>query len=674
MDTFVFTTMKQFISIICLFLFFCIKMNAQQPHFVYLQTDNNQPFYVLLKGKNYSSSSIGYVILPKLENGNYLIKVGFAKNDMPEQDYLLEINDHDQGYLIKNFGEKGSGIFNLQSLAIQYSGESGRQLDAVANAQRETEKQKRIIQQQKDSTEKAELALAEQRRIDNEAKLAAAAAKQKEDATAFEKQRIIDSAKAESEAKTAATNRKKNAIALAKQQGLDSTKNINANRVAAAKKKREAIALANQLRIDSIKNVHADKIALAKQQALAKHEADSMAALTNLLVKEQAKTETLAQKKVRLAKEAVLKKQVDAQAKIEEQKKQETLIVRNKALENIQRVTDSLKTVEKNRLEAEQIAAAEQQKKDEVAVAKQQAEEQTKAEEQKRQDAMIKQKKAVDNVRRTDSINAAEKNKLEVEQDVVKPEKNDSSLLIATPNTQQSSRTANATIVYEPKVLNRTTTDSGTIITYKIPSSKGWDTVAAFIKEPAAEKEKAAIPVEQKIAVENPAPTLPSDGVKFLDIHFKQDSANKANDLITPVFKDDKPVQKTTPSANIPKNIPAKSNSTPNNTSGVATIPIANSNCKAEANDKDFYALRKKMVAQNDADNMIMTAKKSMREKCYSTAQIRNLSVLLITDGERYQFLEAAYPFTSDAYNFGSLADLLKDNYYGERFRVMLKR
>src|ERR1700709_932100 len=159
--------MKHLIPFLCFFLLAFEQSKAQQPHFVYLQTDNNQPFYVLLKSKNYSSSSIGYVILPKLENGDYRIKVGFAKSETPEQDYLLKVKDNDQGYLIKNFGEKGSGIFNLQTLAIQYSGEATRQLDAVANAQREAERQKVLLQQQKDSTEKAEAALAEQKRIDN---------------------------------------------------------------------------------------------------------------------------------------------------------------------------------------------------------------------------------------------------------------------------------------------------------------------------------------------------------------------------------------------------------------------------------------------------------------------------------------------------------------------------
>lgn len=640
------TIMKHLISILCFSLFIIGAVAAQQPHFVYLQTDNNQPFYVLLKNKNYSSSSIGYVILPKLENGDYRIKIGFAKSDMPEQDYVLKIKDNDQGYLIKNFGEKGSGIFNLQTLAIQYSGEAGRQLDAATNAQRETERQKILLRQQKDSTEKAEAAAAEQRRIDNEAKLVAAAAKQKEDAIAQEKQRTEDSIKAENAATIAATNQKKGAAALAKQQSLDSIKNANANKLAIAKQKKEAAALANQQRIDSIKAVNASKIAAVRAKILAKHEADSIAKANapQAVVKAQPKTaETLAQKKARLATEAAVKKQAN--------------------VARAQQTADSINAVEQAK-----IAAGEQQRVNDSILAKQKVDEQTEIAAQRKASEIAMQQKAAEALqRKKDSLAMVEQNKVQAEQATAANASKDSSMLVAKTNTDQStSKNVNAAIVYEPQVLNRLATDSGTLMTYKIPSNKGWDTVTAFIKGSPTEKKEVTDTKNVTTDANNPPQ---SNGVKFLDMHFKQDSANKSNDLITPVFKEDKPAKSTTTQEEVTPTKNAVSNS-----AIAATASIGNSNCRTEANDKDFYALRKKMVAQNDADDMIMVAKKSMREKCYNTLQIRNLSALLITDADRYQFLEAAYPFASDAYNYGSLADLLKDNYYGERFKVMLKR
>jgi len=91
---------------------------AQQPHFIYLQAENGQPFYVKLKNKVLSSSSTGYLILAKLTDGDYKFNVGFPKKEFPEENFQIPINNNNEGFLLKNFGEKGWGLFNLQSFAV----------------------------------------------------------------------------------------------------------------------------------------------------------------------------------------------------------------------------------------------------------------------------------------------------------------------------------------------------------------------------------------------------------------------------------------------------------------------------------------------------------------------------------------------------------------------------
>lgn len=91
---------------------------AQQVHFIYLQTDNGQPFYVKLDNKVVSSSSAGYLILPKLADGDYKLNVGFPKKEFPEENFQIAIDNKNEGFLLKNFGEKGWGLFNLQSFAV----------------------------------------------------------------------------------------------------------------------------------------------------------------------------------------------------------------------------------------------------------------------------------------------------------------------------------------------------------------------------------------------------------------------------------------------------------------------------------------------------------------------------------------------------------------------------
>ncbi len=86
-----------------LFLFFYLSFVvlssfSQQNHFIYLQTENRQPFYVKLDKKILSSSASGYIIIPKLQEGNYIMAIGFPKNEWPEQTVTCTVNKKDSGY------------------------------------------------------------------------------------------------------------------------------------------------------------------------------------------------------------------------------------------------------------------------------------------------------------------------------------------------------------------------------------------------------------------------------------------------------------------------------------------------------------------------------------------------------------------------------------------------
>jgi hypothetical protein len=113
--------MKRYLQI-ALFLLISFVAKAQQNYFVYLQTDNKQPFYVKLNSKVLSSSPAGYLVIPKLSAGSYNISVGFPKNDFPAQELSFVVTDSDGGYLLKNFGEKGWGLYNLQSMEVTMAG------------------------------------------------------------------------------------------------------------------------------------------------------------------------------------------------------------------------------------------------------------------------------------------------------------------------------------------------------------------------------------------------------------------------------------------------------------------------------------------------------------------------------------------------------------------------
>jgi hypothetical protein len=103
---------------VMLFSVFAFLAKAQQIHFVYIQTENAQPFYVKLDQKIISSSLAGYVILSKLTDGEYEFKIGFPKNEFPEEKFKIRMANKNEGFLLKNFSEKGWGLFNIESFEV----------------------------------------------------------------------------------------------------------------------------------------------------------------------------------------------------------------------------------------------------------------------------------------------------------------------------------------------------------------------------------------------------------------------------------------------------------------------------------------------------------------------------------------------------------------------------
>lgn len=106
------------VFIILLSLFAGFTAFSQKDFFVYIQSDNRQPFYIQMEGKTYSSTESGYIILSNLKAQAYQFAIGFPKNAFPEQNFVLNINNKDAGYQLKNFDQKGWGLFNLQTLEV----------------------------------------------------------------------------------------------------------------------------------------------------------------------------------------------------------------------------------------------------------------------------------------------------------------------------------------------------------------------------------------------------------------------------------------------------------------------------------------------------------------------------------------------------------------------------
>jgi len=115
---------KQFLFILSFTFLSGFAALAQQNRFIYLQSDNRQPFYVKLQSQVWSSTASGYLILSKLTEGKYDFKIGFPKNEWPEQTFSCTVGKKDLGYNIKNLS-KGWGLLNMQTgEIIQLSGKA----------------------------------------------------------------------------------------------------------------------------------------------------------------------------------------------------------------------------------------------------------------------------------------------------------------------------------------------------------------------------------------------------------------------------------------------------------------------------------------------------------------------------------------------------------------------
>jgi hypothetical protein len=105
----------------------------------------------------------------------------------------------------------------------------------------------------------------------------------------------------------------------------------------------------------------------------------------------------------------------------------------------------------------------------------------------------------------------------------------------------------------------------------------------------------------------------------------------------------------------------------------ISKSQMINSDCKNLATNEDFLKLRKKMAAAENPDDMIAVSKKFLKTKCFTTEQLKNLSVLFLSDAGKYSFFDAAYPFVSDSQNYTQLESQLTETYYINRFKVMVK-
>lgn len=100
----------------CVLFVFSFAVQAQDLHFIYIQAENQNPFYIKIDGQTMPSSSSGYIIIPRLTQGSYKSYIGFPKTELGELAINFVVNDADAGYLVKDDVDQGLYIVNLLTM------------------------------------------------------------------------------------------------------------------------------------------------------------------------------------------------------------------------------------------------------------------------------------------------------------------------------------------------------------------------------------------------------------------------------------------------------------------------------------------------------------------------------------------------------------------------------
>ena len=483
---------------------FVLTASSQKVYFLYIQTDPAQPFYLRMNEKTYSSAASGYLIMPKLKDSTYSFSIGFPGGKSSEYAFTVAIDKKDQGYLLKNFAEKGWGLFNLQTLNVQMPLGAGEKKESAA------------VSENKDASDFTNIL-----------------AKAADDPSLKEKP------------------------------------------VPAPKK-------------EEVKTV---AVVPVPDQPVVKEEVKTVAVVTPVpdkpVVKEEVKAVV---EKVEPVVTAPVKEKEPVNTSVRDTTQTATALVtddKKKAL---------LKEDPPVKKEPDPVITDNPPlTKDTIALVKE------------------PEKPVIDN-----------KEKEEVKMDPV-----------PAPVIREE-----PAVSYKPSVITRkseSSTSEGFGLTFTdTEEGGGTDTIRIFIPNP-----KPVVPVPPK--------EEPKEEKKFLDQPVAIDSTQQDEKKAVEPVKEEKSILTPAPA-------------------------VALKACPAIAEDADFLRVRKKMAAASSDDGMIAEARKLFKTKCFSTTQIRNLGALFLTDEGRYRFFDAAYSAVSDPQQFASLESELKDTYYINRFKVMLRQ
>ncbi|MEO6232130.1 MAG: DUF4476 domain-containing protein [Ferruginibacter sp.] len=523
---------------ITIFLLSFFLSKAQQNHFIYIQTEGKQPFYVKLNNNIYSSSSSGYLVLSKLKSGNYDLKVGFPKNEWPEQNVSCSIGERDLGYLLKNFAEKGWGLFNLQTLDVVMA-DAKEKKTTVAVETKNDEFSNLLSNVVNDPTIK---------QVD--------VVPQAPPPPAPVKEVVIE--------QPIVTTVSTDTMAIVSQEPETAPKSVI----------KKLLMNANAEGVDMV-----------------------------FIDLSEGNVDTV---RVFIPKSAKAKSFV----------KQDEIVKEKPVIEMVETVAT---------------APVPEKKQDEIKVDAKENNEPI-VQEQKFIDMELPMRSKQTETKPVQPTNGVENAVIEMKVD-----------------NKEAPLPQNKEKVEENK---------------PVPQSNGLENAVIEMKDV---KQDSLIEVKEKPA--EGKVIQQSNGLENAVIEMKEERAKQVENKPVPQLNSEATIN-TAKDSKL-GSIPVKKEKQPEII--LKKQEMINSDCKNLATDDDFMKLRRKMAGEESDDDMIAQAKKYFKSRCFTVAQVKNLSVLFLKDAGKYAFFDISYPFVSDSHNFNLLQSELIDPYYVNRFQAMIR-
>lgn len=87
-------------------------------HYIFIEAEGQQPFYLKRAGQSYSSTAMGFIILPKLISKDLDFIIGFPNKMYPEVVFKINGLQDDRGFYLKQLEGKGWVLVDRQTSSV----------------------------------------------------------------------------------------------------------------------------------------------------------------------------------------------------------------------------------------------------------------------------------------------------------------------------------------------------------------------------------------------------------------------------------------------------------------------------------------------------------------------------------------------------------------------------